>query len=145
MGPHAIDPCLLSRQIPVDFCGVLLKVLAEVISSPLNRVLHLVREHFQCTHCDGLGRRIVHIVVALCEVRNNRLYICLDPKGTRFEERFAIKRAARVDIFPGLHVIKCIDNDGLAGGGVGVLWVVRSGVWRVEKVERRAMDYWGVG
>jgi len=83
----------------------------EMIASPFNAVLDLIREVSQSAHWDSLFGWILGISIALGLVGNDHLLVCLGSECTGLEEWLLIPDASAVNIKTGLDVIDSVYDE----------------------------------
>ena len=83
----------------------------EMITSPLNAVLDLIREISERAHWDGFSRGILRVSVAHGLVRNNHLLVSLGSDCTRLEQWFLKPDALTINVQMCFSIVDCVYNE----------------------------------
>ena len=82
----------------------------ELIATPFDAVLDLIRIQPECAKWNGFFRRITRVAVSGGLVRNNHLRVSLGAKSARFKQRLFVPYALAIDIEPSFDIIDGVDN-----------------------------------
>ena len=82
----------------------------ELIATPLNAMLDLVREIAKGAHRDRFFWRILRVAIALCLVGNNHLRVGLGAERARLKQRLFVPEAAGVNVKAGFDIVNRVYN-----------------------------------
>lgn len=120
LGADARGSCILSELFHESFrvfkkLNCILHARAEqrveLITTPFDTVLNLIREVSECAHGNRLLRRILRITIGAGFVRNNHLRVGFSSESTRLKQWLGVPNALTINVETSLDIIDGVNNE----------------------------------